>query len=177
MAKRAKPEKIIAKLREVEVRLSRGETTGQAFRAIGVIEQRSGEGEPASQEGGLRPDTRQADSYRGRQGKLLSPSRRWACVNRDVDELAVSERRACETLGQHRSIQRKKPRGRSGKKRADKSDHRPGRTIWPLRQSSHHRLDPARRLACEREADRLDLAARRAESSPETTRTRSFMAE
>ena len=39
MAKRAKPEKIIAKLREVEVRLSRGETTGQAFRAIGVIEQ------------------------------------------------------------------------------------------------------------------------------------------
>ena len=39
MAKRAKPEKIIAKLREVEVRLSRGETTGQAVRAIGVTEQ------------------------------------------------------------------------------------------------------------------------------------------
>jgi len=39
MAKRAKPEEIIAKLREVEVRLSRGETTGQAARAIGVTEQ------------------------------------------------------------------------------------------------------------------------------------------
>ena len=39
MAKRAKPEEIIAKLREVEVRLSRGETTGQAGRAIGVTEQ------------------------------------------------------------------------------------------------------------------------------------------
>jgi putative transposase len=39
MAKRAKPEEIIAKLREVEVRLSRGETTGQAVRAIGVTEQ------------------------------------------------------------------------------------------------------------------------------------------
>ncbi len=39
MAKRAKPEDIIAKLREVDVRLSRGETTGQAVRAIGVTEQ------------------------------------------------------------------------------------------------------------------------------------------
>ena len=39
MAKRAKPEEIIAKLREVEVRLSRGETAGQAVRAIGVTEQ------------------------------------------------------------------------------------------------------------------------------------------
>ena len=39
MGKRAKPEEIIAKLREVEVRLSRGETTGQAVRAIGVTEQ------------------------------------------------------------------------------------------------------------------------------------------
>ena len=39
MGKRAKPEEIIAKLREVEVRLSRSETTGQAVRAIGVTEQ------------------------------------------------------------------------------------------------------------------------------------------
>lgn len=39
MSKRAKPEEIIAKLREVEVRLARGETAGQAARAIGVTEQ------------------------------------------------------------------------------------------------------------------------------------------
>jgi putative transposase len=39
MAKRAKPEEIIVKLREVEVRLSRGETVGQAVRSIGVTEQ------------------------------------------------------------------------------------------------------------------------------------------
>lgn len=39
MGKRAKPEEVIAKLREVEVRLSRGETTGQAVRAICVTEQ------------------------------------------------------------------------------------------------------------------------------------------
>lgn len=39
MGKRAKPEEIIAKLREVEVRLSQGDTIAQAVRAIGVTEQ------------------------------------------------------------------------------------------------------------------------------------------
>ena len=39
MGKRAKSEEIIAKLREMEVRLSQGETTGQAVRAIGITEQ------------------------------------------------------------------------------------------------------------------------------------------
>ena len=39
MGKRAKPEEIIAKLREVEVRLSQGATTGKAVRSIGVTEQ------------------------------------------------------------------------------------------------------------------------------------------
>ena len=169
MAKRAKPEKIIAKLREVEVRLSRGETTGQAFRAIGVIEQTYYRWR--REYGGMGVD----QARRLKEVEKENLRLRKAVSDLTHDKLILTE--ACETLGQHRSIQRKKPRGRSGKKRADKSDHRPGRTIWPLRQSSHHRLDPARRLACEREADRLDLAARRAESSPETTRTRSFMAE
>ena len=35
----SKPEEIIAKLREVEVRMGRGETAAQAIRAIGVSEQ------------------------------------------------------------------------------------------------------------------------------------------
>ncbi len=39
MGKRAKPEEIIAKLREVEVRLSQDETIGRAVCAIGVSEQ------------------------------------------------------------------------------------------------------------------------------------------
>jgi len=39
MAKRAKPEEIIAKLREVEVRLSQGESVGMADKSIGVTEQ------------------------------------------------------------------------------------------------------------------------------------------
>ena len=36
MAKRAKPEEIIAKLREAEVRLSQGESVGMAAKSIGV---------------------------------------------------------------------------------------------------------------------------------------------
>lgn len=49
---------------------------------------------------------------RGLQGKLLNPARRRACVDHVIDELKVSERRACRVLGQHRSTQRKiaKPR-------------------------------------------------------------------
>lgn len=39
MGKRLKPEEIIAKLREVEVRLARGETAAHAARSIGVTEQ------------------------------------------------------------------------------------------------------------------------------------------
>ena len=39
MGKRATPEQIIAKLREVEVRLGQGEPIGQAVRAIGVTQQ------------------------------------------------------------------------------------------------------------------------------------------
>ena len=39
MGKRAKPEEIIAKLREVEVRLARGEPAAAAARAVGVTEQ------------------------------------------------------------------------------------------------------------------------------------------
>lgn len=37
--KRHSPEEIIAKLREIEVRLSRGETTPIAVRAVGITEQ------------------------------------------------------------------------------------------------------------------------------------------
>ena len=39
MAKRAKPEEVIAKLREIEVRLSQGESVGKAVKSIGVTEQ------------------------------------------------------------------------------------------------------------------------------------------
>ena len=40
MAKRAKPEEIIAKLREAEVRLSQGESVGMAAKSIDNCNQR-----------------------------------------------------------------------------------------------------------------------------------------
>jgi len=42
---------------------------------------------------------------------VVSPARRRACVEHVVHELGVSERKACAVLGQHRSTQRKAPRG------------------------------------------------------------------
>jgi putative transposase len=41
----------------------------------------------------------------------VSPARRRACIEHVMDALRVSERRACQALGQHRSTQRKVPRG------------------------------------------------------------------
>jgi putative transposase len=42
---------------------------------------------------------------------MVSPARRRTCVEHVVRELGVSERQACKVLGQHRSTQRKPPRG------------------------------------------------------------------
>ena len=44
----------------------------------------------------------------------LSPARRRRCIEHVRQRFQVSERRACHTLGQHRSTQRKVPRGRDG---------------------------------------------------------------
>ena len=41
----------------------------------------------------------------------LSPSRRRQCIDHVCDRLGVSKRRACRVLGQHRSTQRRIPRG------------------------------------------------------------------
>jgi len=42
---------------------------------------------------------------------MLSPARRRSCVEHVVRQVGVCERRACVVLGQHRSTQRKAPRG------------------------------------------------------------------
>src|SRR5262245_53623003 len=54
---------------------------------------------------------------RGCSGKLLSPARRRACIEQVQAQLHVSERRACAAPGQHRSTQRKVPRGREDEER------------------------------------------------------------
>lgn len=65
-------------------------------------------------QGGIGSDLGQADPERSSDGEVLSPSRRRVCVDHVIDRLTVSERRACCTLGQHRSTQRKLSCGRAG---------------------------------------------------------------
>ena len=57
------------------------------------------------------------DHFRPERAKRLSPSRRRKCIDHVRRELGVSERRACRTLGQHRSTQRKAPQGRADEER------------------------------------------------------------
>ncbi|MFN3214848.1 MAG: IS3 family transposase [Henriciella sp.] len=128
MGKRAKPEEIIAKLREVEVRLSQGETIAQAVRSISVTEQTFYRWR--KEYGGLRVGQakrmKEVEKENARlrravsdltldnqilqevvRGKLLSPSRKRIAVDHVVEVLGVSVRRACRVVGQHRSTQRR----------------------------------------------------------------------
>src|SRR5690349_10690142 len=77
----------------------------------------AGNREPALAQSHRRPHAGQADPAGGRPGKLLSPARRRACVEHIRSVLNVSERRACRALGQHRSTQRKAPRGKEDEER------------------------------------------------------------
>ena len=65
---------------------------------------------------GGRSDGGQHDPEGSVKGKLLSPERRRRCMVRVQQRLGVSERRACEVLGQARSTQR-----RSRKRGADEA--------------------------------------------------------
>lgn len=51
--------------------------------------------------------------FRPERAKRLSPSRRRACIDRVRNQMNVSERRVCRVLGQHRSTQRRLPKGRA----------------------------------------------------------------
>ncbi|MEO0427319.1 MAG: IS3 family transposase [Pseudomonadota bacterium] len=135
--KRDKPEEIVVKLRQVEVLQGQGMSVADAVRQIGVTVQTyyrwrrlyGGMGREQLRrlkelEKGvsLRTRLRRAVSdltldklilAEAAKGKLLSPARRRRCIESVRQTLGVSERRACRTLGQHRSTQRKAPQGRS----------------------------------------------------------------
>ena len=136
--KRYKPEEIVAKLRQVDVLVSQGQNLVDAIRQIGVSEVtyyrwRQEFGGLKSEQvkrlkdlelGNSRLRKAVSDltldklhSAGGRPGKLLSPARRRACIEQVRAQLRVSERRACAALGQHRSTQRKIPRGREDEER------------------------------------------------------------
>ncbi|WP_238179943.1 IS3 family transposase [Methylobacterium oxalidis] len=132
MAKRPKPEEIVAKLRQADVLISQGQSVAEAIRAIGVTEVTYYRWR--KEYGGLKSNQvrrmkdLETENARLRKaiadltldklilqeaapGKLLSPARRRVCVEHVRNVLHVSERRACRALGQHRSTQRKLPRG------------------------------------------------------------------
>ena len=136
--KRHKPEEIIAKLRQVDVPASQGQTVADAVRSIGVTEVTYHRWR--QEYGGLKADqvrrlkALEAENTRPRRaaadltldklilkeaasGKLPSPARRRACAEHVRHKLRVPERRVCRALGQHRSTQRRTPRGRDDEER------------------------------------------------------------
>ena len=136
--KQYKPEEIVTELRQVDMHLSQGSSVADAIRQIGVSgghllslatgvrrpEDQSGQTPQGTRNrkrppapGRIRPDPGQGDFAGDRTGKLLSPARRRLCVEHIRDKLGVSERRACQALGQHRSTQRKPPQGREDEAR------------------------------------------------------------
>ncbi|MBN6824678.1 IS3 family transposase (plasmid) [Methylobacterium radiotolerans] len=131
--KRPKPEEIVAKLRQADVLVGQGQSVAEAIRAIGVSEVTYYRWR--REYGGLKSDQvrrmkdLETENQRLRKaiadltldklilqeaapGKLTSPARRRACIEHVRTVLKVSERRACKALGQHRSTQRKAPRGK-----------------------------------------------------------------
>ena len=133
MGKRHKPEEIIAKLRQVEVMSGQGTTMADAIRSIGVTEVTYYRWR--SEYGGMKLDQvkrlKELEVENARLRKAVSdltldklilkeaaretskPLAPASCVEHIRRELHVSERRACVALGQHRSTQRKAPRGRA----------------------------------------------------------------
>ncbi|WP_102882892.1 MULTISPECIES: IS3 family transposase [Rhodobacterales] len=136
--KRPKPEEIVSKLRQVEVLMGQGMSRLDAIRQIGVVEQtyyrwrKKYGGMGVDQLKELKRLQKENERLRravsdltldklilteANKGKLLSPARRRACINHVRNQLNVSERRACRVLGQHRSTQRRIPRGRADEDR------------------------------------------------------------
>ncbi|MDP7357029.1 MAG: IS3 family transposase [Pseudomonadales bacterium] len=136
--KRPKPEEIVVKLRQVEVLIGQGMPRIDAIRQIGVTEQTyyrwkkkyGGMGTEQLKE--LKRLQKENERLRravsdltldklilseAAKGKLLSPSRRRACIDLVRSQMKVSERRVCRVLGQHRSTQRREPVGRADEDR------------------------------------------------------------
>ncbi|MGA7971297.1 MAG: IS3 family transposase [Pseudolabrys sp.] len=132
--KKHKPEEIVAKLRQVDVLLSQGRSVAEAVRSIGVTQftyyrwRKEFGGLKSDQVKRLKELEKENERLRkavsdltleklvlkeAAFGKLLSPARRRRCVDHVMAKFSVSERFACRVLDQHRSTQRKKPRGRA----------------------------------------------------------------
>ncbi len=99
--KRHKPEGIVTKFRQVEVLVGRGKSRIDAIREIQITEQTY---------------YRWRKQYGGMGTVQLKELKRLQKENGRLRR-AVSERRVCRVLGQHRSTQRRRPRGRADEDR------------------------------------------------------------
>ncbi|MDE0383537.1 MAG: IS3 family transposase [Defluviicoccus sp.] len=136
--KRYKPEEIVSLLRQAEVLHGQGLSMADAIRQLGISEvtfyrwRKEYAGMSGDQLRRLKELEKENERLRravsdltldkqilkeAGRGKLLSPSRRRQCIDHVCDRLGVSERRACRVLGQHRSAQRRIPRGRDDEDR------------------------------------------------------------
>ncbi|MBM3492652.1 MAG: IS3 family transposase [Alphaproteobacteria bacterium] len=132
--KKHKPEEIVAKLRQVDVLVSQGQSVAEAVRSIGVTQftyyrwRKEFGGLKSDQVKRLKDLEKENERLRkavsdltleklilreAAFGKLLSPARRRRCIDHVMTKFDVSERLACRVLGQHRLTQRKAPTGRA----------------------------------------------------------------
>ena len=84
----------------------------------------------------------------------------------------VSERLACRVLGQHRSTQRKTPKGRADDAALTADIVALATAVWPLWLPPDHGDAAGGRLGGERQAGRADLAAGGAQGSEQATEER-----
>src|SRR5215470_12325334 len=117
--KRYKPEEIVAKLRQVDVLVSQGQPMVDAIRQIGVSEVTYYRWR--QEFGGLKTEQvkrlKDLELENSRLRKAVSDLTLDKLIVQVRAQLHVSERRACAALGQHRSTQRKIPRGRADEER------------------------------------------------------------
>jgi putative transposase len=158
--KRHKPEEIVAKLRQVDVRTSQGRSVAEAVRSIGVTEvtyyrwrQEYG-GLKSDQVKRLKELRRKTRGFRkavsdltleklilkeAASGNWQAPLAAASALSAPWRRLGVSERFACRVLGQHRSTQRENAKKSDDDETAYKQPKR-GR-LW-LNDGSCIRLRP-----------------------------------
>ena len=78
---------------------------------------------------------RQVEMLQGQGGSIADAVRQIGVTQPHYEALGISERRACRTLGQHRSTQRKMQdvRRSSGRRTADRGHHRADARVRALR--------------------------------------------
>jgi hypothetical protein len=138
-SKRHEPEEIVAKLRQVDVVTSQGQTVADAVRSIGVSEvtyhrwrQECG-GLKTNQVRRMKDPELENQRLRkvvadlsldklilaeAGRGNFQAPRGPRACVEHIKLKLDISERRACRVLGQHRSTRAARCRGAETTRRA-----------------------------------------------------------